>query len=111
MQATCAKFQKLPLKEVVCKQLSDLSWPEILDSRNPQSVEVILMDARGGRCSIRHRQHTDTRLRDVTSSDTMVRASQGSENVNSGVADLLIGWDAAEQKKLTQPDRTGWHPA
>lgn len=80
---------------------------EILDSRgNPTvEVEVILMDGSWGRAAVPSGAstgiHEALELRD---GDKQRYGGKGVlkavENVNSGVADLLVGWDATEQKEI-----------
>lgn len=80
---------------------------EILDSRgNPTvEVEVILMDGSWGRAAVPSGAstgvHEALELRD---GDKQRYNGKGVlkavENVNSGVADLLVGWDATEQKEI-----------
>ena len=80
---------------------------EILDSRgNPTvEVEVILMDGSWGRAAVPSGAstgvHEALELRD---GDKQRYNGKGVlkavDNVNSAIADLLVGWDAADQKDI-----------
>src|SRR4030066_1160906 len=87
--------------------IEDISGREILDSRgNPTvEVEVTLMDGSWGRAAVPSGAstgvHEALELRD---GDKQRYNGKGVlkavENVNTDIADLLVGWDVVEQKAI-----------
>jgi enolase len=88
-------------------EIDSVSAQEILDSRgNPTiEVEVILADGNWGRAAVPSGASTGTRealeLRDGDKSRYLGKGTQKAvENVNGPICDLLIGWDATEQRAI-----------
>ena len=82
---------------------------EVLDSRgNPTvEVEVVLMDGSWGRAAVPSGASTGTHeALELRDGDKKRYNGKGTlkavENVNTEIADLLIGWDALEQKAIDQ---------
>jgi len=89
--------------------IEDVVGREILDSRgNPTvEVEVTLMDGSMGRAAVPSGAstgvHEALELRDGDKSRYLGKGVlQAVENVNSDIADALIGWDALEQKAIDE---------
>jgi len=89
--------------------IEDVIGREILDSRgNPTvEVEVTLMDGSMGRAAVPSGAstgvHEALELRDGDKSRYLGKGVlQAVENVNSDIADALIGWDALEQKAIDE---------
>ena len=87
--------------------IESISAQEILDSRgNPTiEVEVILADGSWGRAAVPSGASTGTHealeLRDGDKSRYLGKGVQKAVNhVNNDIADLLVGWDAIEQKAI-----------
>ncbi len=87
--------------------IEGISAIEILDSRgNPTvEVEVVLADGTWGRAAVPSGAstgvHEALELRDGDKSRYLGKGVQKAvENVNGEIADLLIGWDAVEQKAI-----------
>ncbi len=87
--------------------IESISAQEILDSRgNPTiEVEVILADGSWGRAAVPSGASTGTHealeLRDGDKSRYLGKGVQRAVNhVNNDIADLLVGWDAVEQKAI-----------
>jgi enolase len=89
--------------------IEDISAIEILDSRgNPTiEVEVTLMDGSWGRAAVPSGAstgaHEALELRDGDKQRYLGKGVEKAvENVNDEIADLLIGWDATEQREIDQ---------
>lgn len=89
--------------------IEDVIGREILDSRgNPTvEVEVYLMDGSTGRAAVPSGAstgvHEALELRDGDKSRYLGKGVLAAvENVNSEIADALIGWDALEQKAIDE---------
>jgi enolase len=89
--------------------IEDISALEVLDSRgNPTvEVEVTLMDGSWGRAAVPSGAstgiHEALELRDGDKSRYNGKGTlKAVENVNNAIADLLIGWDATEQRAVDQ---------
>ena len=87
--------------------IENISAIEILDSRgNPTvEVEVVLADGTWGRAAVPSGAstgvHEALELRDGDKSRYLGKGVQKAvENVNGEIADLLVGWDAVEQKAI-----------
>jgi len=87
--------------------IEDVVGREILDSRgNPTvEVEVTLMDGTWGRAAVPSGAstgvHEALEMRDGDKKRFLGKGvSKAVENVNTEIADALIGWDATEQKAL-----------
>ena len=87
--------------------IEGISAIEILDSRgNPTiEVEVVLADGTWGRAAVpsgaSNGVHEALELRDGDKSRYLGKGVQKAvENVNGEIADLLVGWDAVEQKAI-----------
>ena len=90
---------------------------EILDSRGNPTVEVEVYPGDGswGRAAVPSGAstgvHEALELRDGDKSRYLGKGVlKAVENVNTVIAEELVGWDATEQKAIDQdPDRTGRH--
>ncbi|MDD5468268.1 MAG: phosphopyruvate hydratase [Anaerolineales bacterium] len=89
--------------------IEDILGREILDSRgNPTvEVEVTLMDGSWGRAAVPSGAstgvHETLELRDGDKSRYGGKGVRKAvDNVNEAIADLLIGWDAVDQKAIDQ---------
>src|SRR5512146_2211964 len=89
--------------------IEDIAALEVLDSRgNPTvEVEVTLMDGSWGRAAVPSGAstgvHEALELRDGDKSRYNGKGTlKAVENVNNAIADLLIGWDATEQRAVDQ---------
>src|SRR4030066_306635 len=87
--------------------IEDVVGREILDSRgNPTvEVEVTLMDGSWGRAAVPSGAstgvHEALELRDGNKKRYNGKGVlKAVENVNTDIADLLVGWDAVEQKAI-----------
>src|SRR5512146_722199 len=87
--------------------IEDISAIEILDSRgNPTvEVEVTLMDGSWGRAAVPSGASTGVHeALEMRDNDKSRYGGKGTlkavENVNSQIADLLIGWDATDQRAV-----------
>lgn len=88
-------------------EIESVSAQEILDSRgNPTvEVEVILADGNWGRAAVPSGAstgvHEALELRDGDKSRYLGKGTQKAvENVNNDICNLLIGWDATEQRAI-----------
>jgi enolase len=87
--------------------IEDISALEILDSRgNPTvEVEVVLSDGSVGRAAVPSGAstgvHEALELRDGDKGRYLGKGvTQAVDNVNNEIADLLLGWDATEQRAI-----------
>src|SRR5512139_1883792 len=87
--------------------IEDVVGREILDSRgNPTvEVEVTLMDGSWGRAAVPSGAstgvHEALELRDGDKKRFLGKGTlKAVEHVNTEIADLLLGWDASEQKAI-----------
>lgn len=87
--------------------IEDISALEILDSRgNPTvEVEVTLVDGSWGRAAVPSGAstgvHEALEMRDGDKGRYLGKGTRKAvENVNNQIADLLIGWDAADQRAI-----------
>ncbi len=88
-------------------EIESVSAQEILDSRgNPTvEVEVILADGNWGRAAVPSGAstgiHEALELRDGDKSRYLGKGTlKAVENVNNDICDLLVGWDATEQRAI-----------
>ena len=97
--------------------IEDIVAREILDSRgNPTlEVEVTLSDGSWGRAAVPSGAstgiHEALELRDGDKSRYLGKGVlKAVENVNTAIADTLLGWDATEQKEIDMAMiGSGWH--